>query len=96
MANFEDASCDNITKIIYVNTLLECEIVWYNLPILLWVFLVSVICVARIQGTWALCGSFSCSSTSTNQIDTTKLVLHWQIYDETPAKPGLKLRPPMF
>ena len=48
----------------------------------------------------SLCGCysvrFSCSPASTVWIHTTKLVLHWQIYDEGIAKIGLISRPPWF
>ena len=38
----------------------------------------------------------SCSPASTDQIWTTKLVLHYQIYDEAPAKIGLAIKPPLI
>jgi hypothetical protein len=41
LAAFEDASRDNITQIIYVNALTECEILCYKLSIL---FVVGISC----------------------------------------------------
>ena len=37
-----------------------------------------------------------CSPNSTIKIHTTKLVLHYQIYDETFARLGLKIKPPLI
>ena len=45
-------------------------------------------------GCYLVC--FSCPPTYTDQIYTRKLVLHQQIYDETHAKTGFRIRPPLI
>ena len=47
-----------------------------------------VCCLIKVCGCYLVC--FPCSSTPTNQIYTIKVVLHWQIYNETFVKTRLK------
>ena len=54
----------------------------------------TVTIVRCVSGCYSI--RFSCSPASTDQIQTPKLVLHCQIYDEAPAKIGLEIKPPLI
>ena len=51
--------------------------------------------VRTVRYVGVVCFVFSCPQTSTDWIYIMRLVLHQQIYDETSAKVGLKIEPPL-